>query len=211
MAKIIKFPVAYASKIGYKKVKKRRKVNLEDYGQLNMFTTTPSEARVVDMQSHESPFEQALFLDEVDPERAAMYYWAAIKAGECVADAYCNLGILESSKDNLIKAIDCLTHCLKYDPRHFEAHYNLANVYSELGNTDLAKIHYEISIEIEPDFDSAYYNLGLLLISQKDYKEAIRILQIYAHYVTGNEKGKVEKLLESLQRSVNTKANGFDQ
>lgn len=206
MAKIVKFPINSSSKLGYKKVRKCRRVNLEDYGQLNMFTTPPSEAKVVSMHSYESAFEQALHLDEDDNERAAEFYWKAIQAGECVADAYCNLGILESGKESYVKAIDCFTNCLKHDPRHFEAHYNLANVYSEVGEMNLAKIHYEISIEIEPDFESSYYNLGLVLAMQKDFKGAVRVLNKYRELATDRERDNVDKLISSLQKSMKTKA-----
>ncbi|GAA0893736.1 hypothetical protein GCM10009122_34150 [Fulvivirga kasyanovii] len=206
MAKIVKFPINNSAKLGYKKVRKRKCVNLEDFGQLNMFTAPPSEARVVSMQSYESAFEQALYLDEENSEQAAEYYWKAIKAGECVADAYCNLGILESARENYVKAIDCLTNCLKHDPRHFEAHYNLANVYSEVGELNLAKLHYEISIEIEPDFESSYYNLGLVMAMQKDFKDAVRVLTKYKELATDRERENVEKLINSLQRSMKSKA-----
>lgn len=206
MAKIVKFPINNSAKLGYKKVRKCRRINLEDYGQLNMFTTQPSEARVVSMQSHESAFEQALYLDEEDSDKAAEYYWKAIKAGECVADAYCNLGILESAKESYVKAIDCFTNCLKHDPRHFEAHYNLANVYSEVGEFHLAKLHYEISIEIEPDFESSYYNLGLVMAMQKDFKEAVKVLGKYKELTSDRERDNVDKLINSLQRSMKSKA-----
>ena len=61
-------------------------------------------------------------------------YLKAIESKDSIADAYCNLGILESQDKNYSKAIDCFTLCLKEDPRHFEAHYNLANLYAEIGN-----------------------------------------------------------------------------
>ena len=206
MAKIVKFPINNTSKLGYKKVRKCRKVNLEDYGQLNMFTTAPTEAKVVSMQTHQSPFEHALYLDEQDNEKAIEFYWKAISAGECVADAYCNLGILESGKENYVKAIDCFANCLKYDPRHFEAHYNLANVYSEMGDLALAKLHYELAIEIEPEFESAYYNLGLVMAMQKDFKGAISMLSRYRNLSTERERGNVDKLIESLQKTMKSKA-----
>lgn len=185
---------------------KCRRVNLEDYGQLNMFTTAPSEAKVVSMQTHQSPFEQALYFDENNDDKAIEYYWKAINAGECVADAFCNLGILESGKENYIKAIDSFANCLKHDPRHFEAHYNLANVYSEVGDLALAKLHYELAIEIEPEFESAYYNLGLVMAMQKDFKGAIRILNTYRSLSTERERGNVDKLIESLQKTMRSRA-----
>ena len=56
------------------------------------------------------------------------------------------------------KALDYLTQCLQRNPRHFEAHYNLGNVYSELGNLDLAKVHYELSMKQLPEGDINQYD-----------------------------------------------------
>lgn len=186
-------------------MRKCRRVNLEDYGQLNMFTTPPPEAKVVSLQSFESPFEQALQLDELNSEKAAEFYWKAIKTDDCVPDAYCNLGILESGREKYIKAIDCFANCLKRDPRHFEAHYNLANVYADVGDLILARVHYELSIEIEPEFESAYYNLGLILAQQKDFKAAIKTFNVYRSLANEREKVKVDKVIQNLQRSLETR------
>lgn len=202
MAKIVKLPLNNSSKLGYKKVRKSRRVNLEDYGQLNIFTTPPSEAKVVSMQRYESDFEQALRYDEEDNSLAKEYYWKAIRAGECVADAYCNLGILESGLHNYAQAIDCFANCLKHDPRHFEAHYNLANVYSELNDLNLAKLHYEVSIEIEPDFECSYYNLALVMAMLKDIKGAVKALYKYKEIAPEREHSHVDKLIINLQRSI---------
>lgn len=171
-----------------------------------MFTAPPPEAKVVNMQSFESPFEQALRFDDQNSEKAVEFYWKAIEAGDCTADAYCNLGILESEREDFIQAIDSFTNCLKYDPRHFEAHYNLANVYSEVGNLSLSKVHYELSIKIEPEFESAYYNLGLVMALQKDYKGAVEMLQEYRPFASDREKEKVDKLIQNIRKSMTATA-----
>lgn len=202
MARVVKFPVSNTSRIGYKRVRKRKKVNLEDYGQLNLFKAPPSEAKVVQMRTHQSDFEFALELDEQGArEKAKEYYWKAIKGHESEADAYCNLGILESEDKNYAKAIDCFTQALKHDPRHYEAHYNLANVYSEAGDRKLARVHYELVLEIEPEFASAYYNLGLVLALEHQYKEAIRVLKHYKLLIEDDHE-HVNRLIDSLQRTM---------
>ena len=68
---------------------------------------------------------------------------------------------------------------MKHDPRHYEAHYNLANLYAEVGNYGLAKLHYQISIEIEPAFSNCYFNLGLALAMNKEYRDAVKVLTQY--------------------------------
>lgn len=202
MSKIIKFSEAAPSKFGYRKAKRKRKIDLEDFGQLNLFNPPPSEAKVVKMGSYFSPFEEALALDEMGDERSREYYLKAIEAGDSVADAYCNLGIIESNTGNFVRAIDCFTNCLRYDPRHFEAHYNLANIYADAGDLKLAKLHYEISIQLEPDFASSYYNLGVALALDHQYEAAIKALLKYKGMASFDEKINVEELIKSLERSL---------
>ena len=96
------------------------------------------------------------------------------------------------------QAIDYLTKCLKHNPRHFEAHYNLGNVYSDLGNLELAKVHYEVSTEIEPNYPNGYYNLGLVLISLKKYKEAILKINKYIELAPNSEQQTASELIKTL-------------
>ncbi len=200
MARIIKFPLAEKpAKIGLKKVRKRKRINLEDYGQLNMFA---QQVKVISLQAHGSLFEKALKLDEAGDATAEVYYENAVKVGDNKADAYCNLGVIASRRDS-VKAIDCFTNCLKEEPRHYEAHYNLANIYSEAGNLDLAKIHYQMAIQIEPEFTSAYYNLGLLLAMKEEFKEAIDMLLRYKLIAEPEDSSNAEKLIYNLRKTVN--------
>lgn len=203
MAKVVKFPLNNSSKFGYKRVKRRKKTNLEDFGQLNLFDdSTRQEARIVQMKSHQGNFEIALMLDERNElEGAKEYYHKTIEEGESMADAYCNLGIIESEQQRFSKAIDYFTQCLKHDPRHYEAHYNLANVYSEVGNKELARLHYELVIEIEPDFANAYYNLGLVMVLENKYKEAIAVLNKYKSMLSEDHE-HVDRLVASLRQSI---------
>ena len=125
-----------------------------------------------------------------------------MEAGDCIADSYCNLGILESQERNYSKAIDCFTLCLKEEPRHFEAHYNLANLYAELGNFPLAKVHYQMSIELEPDFPNSHFNLGLTLAMNKEIEEAILSLMNYRRLAPPEDRSHVEELIDNLSRTV---------
>ena len=99
MVQIIKFPVP-ASKFGFKRVKRRAKA-AQDPDQLDLFPKTT--AQILDFSSALSRFEQALMLDERGDLKAAELYRKAIEEQDCVADAYCNLGIIESQKGNTAK------------------------------------------------------------------------------------------------------------
>jgi tetratricopeptide (TPR) repeat protein len=175
MTKVVRFPDPTPEKFGPQRVRKKKATAVEKHGQLNLF----SGGKVVRLNQL-SPFEEALMLDDQgDSAKARARYLKAIDDGDSIADAYCNLGILESQEGHQAKAIDCFTRCLKEIPRHYEAHYNLANLYAEVGNFALAKVHYQIAIEVEPTFTNSYFNLGLTLAMNKEFKEAVQILHQY--------------------------------
>ena len=139
MGQIIKFP-AHAAKFGQRRVPRRAR-EVENPAQLSLFP--PVTAQVLYLTPTSSPFEYALLLDERGDPAAVNFYMKAIAEENCAADAYCNLGILQSKQGNTATALDCFTNSLKHNPRHSEAHYNLANIYFEQNDFRLAQVHYE--------------------------------------------------------------------
>ncbi|MFO1501892.1 MAG: tetratricopeptide repeat protein [Verrucomicrobiota bacterium] len=198
MAQIIKFPVQ-ASKCGYKRVKNRVKT-LEQPGQL--YLRLDSSAEILRFSPEQSCFEHALLLDERGDARAADLYREAIQTGDCAADAYCNLGIIESQKGDTTTAFNCFTTCLQHDPRHAEAHYNLANLYFELNDLRLAQVHYELAGEIAPAFANVHFNLALVHALNADFLAAAQALTRYQQLVPANEARIADELLENLRRSL---------
>lgn len=197
MAKVVQFPVNPPVKLGHKKARKRRKPDPEEFGQLNLFDQQDTH-NVINLPQADSFFEEALTLDEAGKPEAEKYYLLAIENNQSVEDALCNLGILKSGQGELTRAIDYLTRCLAKNPRHFEAHYNLGNVYSDLGNLALARTHYELSTEIAPHYPNAFYNLGLVLISMKKYKEAIRCINTFVSLAPDTEHQVANELIKTL-------------
>ena len=202
MGQILKFP-AEGAKLGYKRVRKRKAE--EDPGQLHLFPQVT--APILSFAAPLSPFEQALLFDERGDAKAADLYFKAIEGQDRVADAYCNLGIIESQNGNTTKAFDCFTTSLKHDPRHSEAHYNLGNLYFELNDFRLAQVHYEMAGEVDPSFANAYFNLALVQSINKDFGAAISALTKYQALVSGNEARDVEEMLRSLKASLATAKN----
>jgi len=151
-----------------------KQVEAEIQGQMNLFK--PARARVARLLS---PFEEALLLHERGDAKAADLYREAIAEGDNLADAYCNLGIIELEEGRMPKALDCFTLALKSDPRHVEAHYNLANLYFDAGNLQLAKLHYETASELEPSFSPLHYNLALVYYRLDDLNGACDALRKY--------------------------------
>jgi tetratricopeptide (TPR) repeat protein len=173
MGEILKFP-GEATTLGYRRVRKQVR-RADDPNQLDLFLPPP--ARIASFASGLSSFEQALLSDERGDDQAADLYAKAIENQDCVADALCNLGIIESKKGNAAKAFDCFTTSLKHDPRHIEAHYNLGNLYFELNDFQLAQLHYELAAEVDPMFANVYFNL----LAQLHYELAAEVDPMFAN------------------------------
>jgi tetratricopeptide (TPR) repeat protein len=197
MGQIVKGPFQ-ASKFGYKRVRKRCKA--EDPDQLSLFPL--AKAQILSFDAGLSSFEQALLRDESgDTQSAAALYEAAIAEQDCVADAYCNLGILETKKGNTVRAFDCFTTSLKHDPRHSEAHYNLGNLYFEVNDFRLAQLHYQMTTQVEPDFANAYFNLALVQAINNDLAASAKSLAMYQSLVPEEESRVARQLLDDLKKS----------
>ncbi|HEY5823845.1 MAG TPA: tetratricopeptide repeat protein [Cyclobacteriaceae bacterium] len=197
MGKVVQF-IPSTEKFGFKPVRKKESLPPTKHGQLNLFIG----GKIVPFNKL-SAFEEALMIDDQgDMIKARELYLKAIQEKDAVADAYCNLGILESEAKNYSKAIDCFTLCLKEEPRHFEAHYNLANLYAEVGNLPLAKVHYQISIEIHPEFPNSYFNLALTLAMNKEITEAIRSLETYRDLARPEDRSQAQDLINTLSRTL---------
>ncbi len=202
VGKILEFIPKQPDKFGYERVKRRRKTPGGQREQLNLFSTS---GQVLRLPSNLTPFEEALLLDEQNDPRAGEVYRRAISEGDSIADSYCNLGIIESKSGLTAKAFDCFTKSLEHNPRHFESHYNLGNLYFEEGNLRLARMHYELAAEVELDCASVFFNLGLVAAMSNDLPFALTALLNYKKLSTLEEGSKADDLLEKLRRSIVTK------
>ena len=196
MDKIIPFPAKQPSKFGFERVKKRRKDNP---AQLKL--SSPGSGRILRLPSNLSPFEEALLLDERHDRRAGELYRRAIAEGDLAADAYCNLGIIESKAGKMTKAFDCFTRSLEHDSRHFESHYNLGNLYFGEDDLRLARMHYELAAQINPAFPNLYFNLGLVLALLEEKKAAVEAFIKYQHLAPPEEGRNADDLIRGLKQS----------
>ncbi len=197
---VIPFPVEGLRKFGFERASKRRMSPMEQAGQLHLFERPAGE--VLQLPTGIAPFDEALLLDERGETAAAERYRKAVAEGDRVADAYCNLGIMESKKGRTAEAFDCFTRSLAQEPRHFESHYNIANLYSEVGDLRLARTHYEMAAAVEPDFPNVYFNLGLVQAMAENYEPAIEALATYQKLSPSSERRMADELLAMLRRSV---------
>src|SRR6266567_5424037 len=197
MGEIIKFPVQ-AAKLGYKRVRKRARAENPD--QLILFPQPT--AQILEFVSDLGRFEQALMFDERGDLKAAQLYRRAIEEQDCVADSFCNLGIIESKQGNTTKAFDCFTTSLKHDPRHFEAHYNLGNMYFDLNDLRLAQVHYEMAAAVDASFPNVYFNLALVQAINNELGAAVNALTKYQQLVSKDEGRNADELLDNLKKSL---------
>ena len=174
-----------------------RKIELELHGQRNLFSE--SEGRLIQLPTRISSFEEALILHEQGDPRAAEMYAQAVREEECVADAFCNLGILDYEAKNIPGAFGHFTSALRHDPRHFEAHFNLAHLYFEEGDVRLARLHYELSAVIEPGSASVHFNLGMVDAIEGKIPAAVASLNKAKEYATEEELAQIDEILIGLQ------------
>ncbi len=199
MDKILQLTPRQPDKFDFERVKKKRKTG--GRGQLNLFHATG--AQVIKLPTDVGPFDEALLFDERGDKRAKDAYVRAIEEGDSAADAYCNLGIIESKEGRTAKAFDCFTKSLENDARHVESHFNLGNLYFEEGDLRLARIHYELAAEVEPtSLPNLYFNLGLVYAMSDDLGQAIQSLNTYKDLVSPTEAAKADELLDTLQTTL---------
>ncbi len=173
-----------------------KQIEAELQGQMSLFRQDVTQVQVSRLLT---PFEEALVLHEQGDLSAADFYQQAITEGDNIAEAYCNLGIIELDRGNTIGALENFTQSLKSDPRHVEAHYNLANLYYDAGNFSLARLHYEAAIQIEPNFALVYYNLALVYHRLNNVDGARQALNKYKELEPGDEEIElVDQLLKAM-------------
>ena len=173
-----------------------RQVEAELQGQLNLFRG----AQAGKLSRLLTPFEEALLLHEQGDPKAAESYLEAISDGDNVAEAHCNLGIINLDLGNVGKALDNFTLSLKHEPRHVEAHYNLGNLYYDAGELPLARLHCEAAAQIESGFSLVYFNLALVYHRLGDLPAALGALEKYKHLEPDDaEIEAVNQLLKAMQ------------
>jgi len=200
---VIRFPVEGVRKFGFKRAKRApRESAMERKGQLNLFAGDRPTGEVMPLPTGIRPFEEALLLDERGDAGAADAYKKAIDEDDYIADAHCNLGIMQSREGKTIEAFDSFTNSLAIEPRHFESRYNIANLYFDEGELRLARTHYEIAASIDPEFPNVYFNLGLVYAMSDDLESAIEALSTYIDLAARDDVPLAEELLATLRRSI---------
>lgn len=210
---VIRFPVEAVKRFGFKRADHKtdtRTDKMELEGQLSLFVgapeadDAPDEAVVVPLPLQLSPFEEALLLDNSGDDRAENIYLKAIENDDRAADAWCNLGVLRSIAGDHDTAFDCFAQSIAMDPHHSESHYNIANLYFEIGDLRVARTHYEIALDTYPDFSNAWFNYGLVTALSEEYQTAFDALTRYKELTPeADTDGIADELLGYIQTAIN--------
>ena len=86
-------------------------------------------------------------------------------------------GLKALDAGNYESAAEAFTKAVRADPKDYSAHFHLALAYSLLGRDTEAIPIYKSVLELKPGLYEAELNLGMLLIRQKQAREAIPYLQ----------------------------------
>lgn len=143
-------------------------------------------------------FHEALALDASGDPRAAERYREAIEAGEAPAHAWCNLGVIESRHGRKRSAQACFIRSLKDDPRQPATHFNLANLYYDQGEYRMAKVHYRLTVDLEPDNRDALWSLAEVQLLCREYGAAYEALRRYRDASGPEGRHRVDALLRRL-------------
>jgi len=96
--------------------------------------------------------------------------------GKSIAEGLQKLKNKEMGKSTTVykKMIRSYRKALEYEPGFFEASYNLALTYENIGKIDSAEYFYKVTIQHRPTLVRAHMRLGHLYEKEKKYNEALK-------------------------------------
>lgn len=93
------------------------------------------------------------------------------------APDYESTGLKALDAKNYPAAVESFTKAVAADPKDYSAHFNLALAYSLLGQDPQAAAEYRKVLELKPDLYPAELNLGMLLLRDKNPRDAAPLLK----------------------------------
>ena len=100
--------------------------------------------------------------DATSYDRAIEAYRHAVELDPVFSDAHCNLGAALYNKGDRKEARRCFDRCLALQSDHVEARFNLANLFEEEGQQEMALAHYLLALEGDPLYSDIHVSLALL-------------------------------------------------
>jgi Tfp pilus assembly protein PilF len=96
---------------------------------------------------------------------------------DTLANAWNNLGLLDTREGRTDEAIRCFQEALRSSPDHLVALNNLGNAYRLRKEWDKARETFERSLAVSPDDPEANYGLGMVFAQADDSERAYEYLQ----------------------------------
>ena len=124
-------------------------------------------------------FDNAVALEEADPEAAREAYERAIAADPALLNAHINLGLLLHRAGRLERAERVYRNAVAACGNDPTVLYNLGVLLEDLGRRDEAAQAYEAALREDPGMADCHYNLALLCEALRRPREAIRHMAQY--------------------------------
>jgi len=115
-----------------------------------------------------------IFMETGDTAKAVNNFQIAVDIDQEYFEAYVQLGILFSSRNNKL-AIDYYNNALNIQPDNLDVKYLLGMFYQETLDFDRAISLYNSILILNPEYTFAYYNIGYInLVYMQDFETAVK-------------------------------------
>ena len=111
-------------------------------------------------------------LMEEDTIKAMKYIQSAINEDQTLFNAYDQMGVLYSSKGDLL-ALDYFNAALRLQPYRYDIHYKVGMFYQSLQTFDEAVQAYERALALKKDHKTSLHNIAVIEVFRKNYNSAI--------------------------------------
>lgn len=119
------------------------------------------------------------FYDKEDIENALQVYRNALELDPENAKIHCNLGFLYWGKGDIDEALKEYELAIKYDPAYDIAYNNMGVIYlDDLGRVKQAIDLFKKSVECNPNYALAHFNLARAIAITGDKIEAAKLYQV---------------------------------
>lgn len=130
-----------------------------------------------------------MYLDNKNLDKAKKTLEKALSIDSEDAIAHHLYGITNDKLGELDLAIFHAKKAVEYDRKNTRYLSNLGAFYGEANNRKLQREAYEKALQIDPNYLTAVYNLGLLEAEEKNYDEAVKLLERVIKESVNDEEG----------------------
>lgn len=109
-------------------------------------------------------------------ETAIKFFERAVQVGPDFAYAYTLLGHELIITEELDKAMSCFRTAILKDPRHYNAWYGIASIYSKQERYSLAEFHFKRALEINPKCSVIMVHIGVMQFHLNKTEQALQTM-----------------------------------